>query len=692
MKKIFVSIILVSIFSSFSLSTIATELNLWIDTKTVLIYNNNSRELKKMDTAPIIIDGRTLVPIRFVSEFLNADVSWDEITKEATIKLNNNLIILTHLNNTPLVNGKQFTLSVPPKLLNGRLLVPIRFLSENMALDIQWVANEKKIIITKKTETLPEQNNTLPFDKEEPNEIISNKSVSDISQLQKHLILENDGKTEYSSRNISEFFHILQTAIRMNKSSINIFANFSDSSLHSNSIYTDFIENTNYKYLYPFNKYVSISNLLRTTNSNELSSFQFDLEYLDLPFEQLRSVELFTIDQPEDINKILEYSLSEKLDRVSIGYLKNHAEYIDDISTILLDSNSLESDVVGTASKYDLYKFGNHNFIHIEFDYSPLEFDYTSLKEVSSVETLDNEIKYAIEESKNSLILHLDSYDEKVNSYDLFSINNRIKDYFNNIKIIYSFLHPISPKFTFVKFEFEYLDEKNSRIANEEEIYKKLQNALINQEDTLSFNQEINLSSFNELTTNVSNHTLESTIKSWMLYSNGKIKFKYSLSKSNIEKANLESKKMVSEFITNDMTEKQKVKVIHDYIIDIASYSEGDLNSLPPESLSHYGILIENSGVCQGYASAFNVLAKLAGIKTSIVTGTAGENSIPHAWNIVEIDNHIYHIDVTFDDPIGSNFLSGINNSYFLLSDKYISKDHKWNTYLNSRKYFDYDN
>lgn len=102
-----------------------------------------------LDQAPIIIKGRTMVPLRFVAESLGATVDWNSTTKEITIKLYNNTVILKIDSNTAFVNGSKVYLDVPPTIVKatGRTLVPIRFISESLNADVTWEEANKSVII-----------------------------------------------------------------------------------------------------------------------------------------------------------------------------------------------------------------------------------------------------------------------------------------------------------------------------------------------------------------------------------------------------------------------------------------------------------------------------------------------------------------------------------------------------------------
>ncbi len=122
--------------------------------------------------------------------------------------------------------------------------------------------------------------------------------------------------------------------------------------------------------------------------------------------------------------------------------------------------------------------------------------------------------------------------------------------------------------------------------------------------------------------------------------------------------------------ITGEMTDWDKVKYFHDYIILNTTY---DLNAPNPYSI--YGALIEGRAVCEGYAKSFSYLASKVGIETILVTGYAGTEK--HMWNMVKLGNNWYHIDLTWDDPVTSLDDDYIQYDYFCIDTNEIKITHQ---------------
>lgn len=90
------------------------------------------------DVKPVLEDGRTLLPMRAIFEALGAQVSWNEESKTAEAKIGEVTIRLTENSKTAYVNGGATELDVPTKILDGRFVVPVRFVAEASGAKVEW--------------------------------------------------------------------------------------------------------------------------------------------------------------------------------------------------------------------------------------------------------------------------------------------------------------------------------------------------------------------------------------------------------------------------------------------------------------------------------------------------------------------------------------------------------------------------
>ncbi|NLL05403.1 MAG: hypothetical protein GX270_06360 [Clostridiaceae bacterium] len=115
-------------------------------------YVNNVKTKIDADNkkiVPIIKNGRTLVPVRFISESLKADVDWDSTTSIVTIKLGENIALLKPGRNIMALNNNPVELDVPPEIIDGRTYLPLRRLVEDV-LDKNIFYDRNVIIISEK--------------------------------------------------------------------------------------------------------------------------------------------------------------------------------------------------------------------------------------------------------------------------------------------------------------------------------------------------------------------------------------------------------------------------------------------------------------------------------------------------------------------------------------------------------------
>jgi len=102
----------------------------------------------KAVTPFILPPGRTMVPIRFISEAFGAEVKWIEATRTVKITWGSKTIELTIGVYTAKVDGKDVKLDAPPLIKEGRTFVPIRFISEAFNAVVDWNSKEQKVTVT----------------------------------------------------------------------------------------------------------------------------------------------------------------------------------------------------------------------------------------------------------------------------------------------------------------------------------------------------------------------------------------------------------------------------------------------------------------------------------------------------------------------------------------------------------------
>lgn len=145
-----------------------------------------------------------------------------------------------------------------------------------------------------------------------------------------------------------------------------------------------------------------------------------------------------------------------------------------------------------------------------------------------------------------------------------------------------------------------------------------------------------------------------------------------------INKIELEVNQVYNNLINDSMTETEKIKKIHDYIINKTVYDEArseEVKNNIDVSLKHssnlaYGPLFTGKAICGGYSDAMALFLDKMGIKNYKIS------SSNHIWNLVFINNEWKHLDLTWDDPVLKNGENAITDIFFLIdSDELRGKN-----------------
>ena len=87
---------------------------------------------------PIVIEGRTMLPVRAIFEALGGSVNWSQETKTATITFEDRTVSVRHLEKTMKVNGEEKDLYIPSVIIDGRMYVGARGVSEGIEKTVLW--------------------------------------------------------------------------------------------------------------------------------------------------------------------------------------------------------------------------------------------------------------------------------------------------------------------------------------------------------------------------------------------------------------------------------------------------------------------------------------------------------------------------------------------------------------------------
>ena len=121
--------------------------------------------------------------------------------------------------------------------------------------------------------------------------------------------------------------------------------------------------------------------------------------------------------------------------------------------------------------------------------------------------------------------------------------------------------------------------------------------------------------------------------------------------------------------VTKELSTKDKIKAIHDYIINHTEYDTlktKNINDTTYHSNTAYGVLIEGYGICSGYSDAMKLFLD----KLNIINYKISNDQ--HIWNLVYLDGTCLHLDLTWDDPVSDKNIT--RDNYFLISTKTLKE------------------
>ncbi|HVB09505.1 MAG TPA: stalk domain-containing protein, partial [Bacillota bacterium] len=101
-----------------------------------------------LDVPPMIVGGRTLVPLRFLGDAIGAQVGWNGQSRQVTFTTSAHTVTLTIDQATATVDGQSVTLDVPPTIVGGRTLVPLRFVAEKLGGSVGFDAATMGITVS----------------------------------------------------------------------------------------------------------------------------------------------------------------------------------------------------------------------------------------------------------------------------------------------------------------------------------------------------------------------------------------------------------------------------------------------------------------------------------------------------------------------------------------------------------------
>ena len=107
----------------------------------------NGRTIE-FDVPPMAVDGTTMLPVRMALEPLGAEFAWNGVNNTVTITAKGKIIQLIIGSDTAYVDGIAKIMTQPAMAIDGRTLIPIRFVAENLGYNVDWDGNTNTVIIS----------------------------------------------------------------------------------------------------------------------------------------------------------------------------------------------------------------------------------------------------------------------------------------------------------------------------------------------------------------------------------------------------------------------------------------------------------------------------------------------------------------------------------------------------------------
>ncbi len=125
----------------------------------LLYFNNSFAEIQPIkvnlngdvlnfDVNPIIIEGRTMLPLRTVFEAFGFTIEWNSMEKKVVGEKRDSKVELYINNKIAKINGKEYELDVAATIIDGRTLAPVRFIAESVGAKVDWDGSTRTVMIT----------------------------------------------------------------------------------------------------------------------------------------------------------------------------------------------------------------------------------------------------------------------------------------------------------------------------------------------------------------------------------------------------------------------------------------------------------------------------------------------------------------------------------------------------------------
>lgn len=260
---------------------------------------------------------------------------------------------------------------------------------------------------------------------------------------------------------------------------------------------------------------------------------------------------------------------------------------------------------------------------------------------------------YILKERDNITIAKNEYYKDKDYLYVSNTNDFIIKDKEQILDVIYTIINSGTPKFTF------YCDDNYDLCISD------IKDIVSNKDILSNINNFVHpYNSFKTINT-IYNDKGEITLEIEKNYNS-----------DDIRKINNKVKEVMDKELKDDMNTQEKIKKIHNYIINNGKYASDDMVKDKTKYSLANAILFEGYGLCGSYADAMAIFLEKLNINNYKIA------SSNHIWNLVNIDDKYLHLDLTWDDPITSDGSDKLEVLFLLITDVRLKElDNKSHNY-----------
>ena len=170
------------------------------------------------------------------------------------------------------------------------------------------------------------------------------------------------------------------------------------------------------------------------------------------------------------------------------------------------------------------------------------------------------------------------------------------------------------------------------------------------------------------------------------------LSIEYLYTPDEIDKIDAKADEVLASILTDDMDDYEKLKTIHDYIVNNSKYDveRNEENTSEYNSYTAYGPLFEGYATCNGYTDLMAIFLTKLGFDNFKVATTPDEisySSTGHIWNAVLFEDKWLHIDLTWDDPVSNDGKDYLFHTYFLVTTEAMKEADQGETVIEEHNF-----